>query len=334
MQHHFRYWCRAAGTAAAVAAAAARGLQLTAANPALIPIRGCRGATPVAFLPELPQLSCRAAVAAAGFLLQLPCSSIIPAASAAAALLLQHGGCSSLQPTFAPLPMQGLWGCSTSSLPCCSSCACFLAAAVIQQHFSFCFRSAGAVVLLLLQHVGGSSLQPTPLPLPGRGWGKGGGGGRVGGATSCILSTTLEWRVDKVATSACTNVHLNKLHGCTRLHPTAQVPKVVTVKTNCGWHPFTCQVSTSQRPYPVFLWAIHIPTPLPSLPLGNPVVYHNLLHLVSQNCLTTRSWKRTSNCHCLSSYTCYAWSLRMSRYGVIRLLSEVSDAMHGTMLRM
>ena len=64
-------------------------------------------------------------------------------------------------------------------LPCCSGCSCCHAVVVEQQHFSCCSRAAGAAPTLLLlhvdcsafllQHVGGSSLQPTPALLPIKG---------------------------------------------------------------------------------------------------------------------------------------------------------------------
>ena len=116
-------------------------------------LSGYGGAAPVAFLLQLPQpqLSCsngcgcnpaavvmqqhfscrfRTAGAAAAVLMLYSCS--FQAACAAAARLLPHVGCSSPQPTPAPLPMQGLRGAAAVMLQWLRqvSCCCCHAAAL------------------------------------------------------------------------------------------------------------------------------------------------------------------------------------------------------------
>ena len=114
MQQHFSCCFYAAGAAAALL------LQHVGCNPPHYQCRG--GAAPVAFvlhavaattavvLQWLQQLSCGSCHAAA---LQLLLSRYRRSGCSAAAAC----GSSSLQPTPAPLPMQGLWGRCTSSLP-------------------------------------------------------------------------------------------------------------------------------------------------------------------------------------------------------------------------
>ena len=75
---------------------------------------------------------------------------------------LQHMGDSSLQPTSAPLPIKGLWGCCTDSPPTAAA----VAAPVVQQPLSCCCCTVAA---WLLQHVRCSSLQPTFTSLPSEG---------------------------------------------------------------------------------------------------------------------------------------------------------------------
>ena len=126
-----------------------------------------------------------------------------PASGAAAALLLPHVGCSPLQPTPTPLPMQGLWGRCTSNRPAAAAAADAAAAAVMPQWWQLpsycvpgvpvvlqwlqllsllqvscssilaaaCVRAAGTVAALLLQLVGCSSLQPPPARYQCRGYG-------------------------------------------------------------------------------------------------------------------------------------------------------------------
>ena len=80
--------------------------------------RGYGGAAPAAFLLQLPP-SCRSGFSSfpTATVMQQHSSCCFRAAGAVAASLLQHVGCSSLQPTPAPLPIEGLWGCCTGSLP-------------------------------------------------------------------------------------------------------------------------------------------------------------------------------------------------------------------------
>ena len=93
------------------------GLQLSAANPHY-QRKGYGGTAPAAFPLQLQLLRCcSCGNFPAAAVMQQHFGCCFRAAGAVALVLLLHVGGGSLQPTSAPLPTEGLWGCCTGSHP-------------------------------------------------------------------------------------------------------------------------------------------------------------------------------------------------------------------------